>query len=81
MLQRFAVHLGIDIPLESLEEEARTHRIQLDELIAGQPEAQEHVRSLESMQADQPIVSGEELASEIERYLRNSPPGDQGGRE
>lgn len=81
LLQRFAVHLGIDIPLESLEEEARTHRIQLDELIAGQPEAQEHVRSLESMQADQPIVSGEELASEIERYLRNSPPGDQGGRE
>ncbi|MPZ69401.1 MAG: hypothetical protein GEU71_07710 [Actinobacteria bacterium] len=76
LLQRVGVHLGIDVPLDSLEEDARTHRIQLDELIAGQPEAQEHVRSLESMQADQPIVSGEQLASEIERYLRNTPPGE-----
>jgi hypothetical protein len=76
LLGRVGVHLGIDVPLDSLEEDSKVHRAQLDELIAGQPEAQEHVRSLESMQADQPIVSGEQLATEIERYLRNSPPGE-----
>jgi hypothetical protein len=46
--------------------------------VAEQPEAQEHITALETMQADQPTVSGEELASEIERYLRNAPPGDLG---
>jgi hypothetical protein len=78
LVRRLGTHLGIDIPLSLLEEEARVHRDQLDEVIAEQPEAQQHISTLESMQADQPMVSGEELATEIERYLRNAPP-DPGG--
>jgi PAC2 family len=79
LVRRFGTHLGLELPLSLLEEEARVHREQLDEVVAEQPEAQQHITTLESMQADQPVVSGEELASEIERYLRNSPPGDPGG--
>lgn len=69
LVQRLAKHLEIDIPLGSLEEEAEAHRSQLDEIVAQQPEAQDHVRQLEEMTADQRF-SGEELATEIERYLR-----------
>ncbi|MFP5298686.1 MAG: PAC2 family protein [Actinomycetota bacterium] len=72
LLQRLARHLELDMPLGSFEEEARVHREQLDEIVAGQPEAQEHVRRLETMSAEQQMVSGEELASEIERYLRDA---------
>ena len=78
LMKRLATHLGIEMPMASLEEEARAHREQLDSVVAEQPEAQEHISALEAMQADQPVVSGEELASEIERYLRNAPPGDLG---
>lgn len=53
------------------------HVEQLDELVARQPEAQEHVRALEAMTEEQRTVSGEDLASEIERYLRDRSPGDR----
>jgi hypothetical protein len=79
LTQRFATHLDVAIPVEDLEEEAGAHRKQLDEAIEDQPEVREHIQSLEDMQTEQNIVSGEELATEIERYLREAPPGDQGG--
>lgn len=83
LLTRFSSHLDIEMPLDPLREEAQAHREQLDSVVADQPEAQEHVRQLEEMNAQQKAVSGEELASEIERYLRAHPsrgsnePGDE----
>ena len=77
LVRRVATHLGLELTLDGLEEEAASHRRQLDEIVAGQPEALEHVRALESMQAEQKIVSGEELASEIERYLRDASPEEK----
>ena len=78
LLTRFASHLSVDIPLDPLRDEARAHRKQLDSAIEDQPEAQEHVRQLEEMNAEQRIISGEELASEIERYLRDNSSRGQG---
>lgn len=78
LLRRVGQQLGIDIPLGSLVEEEATHRRHLDEVVAEQPEAQEHVTALEKMNADQKSISGEELASEIERYLKEASPGDKG---
>ena len=73
LLTRFSSHLDIEMPLDPLRDEAQAHRVQLDSVVAEQPEAQEHVRQLEEMNAQQKTVSGEELASEIERYLREHP--------
>jgi len=81
LLRRVATQLGISIPLGDLLDEEATHRRHLDEVVAEQPEAQEHVTALEKMNADQKSISGEELASEIERYLRDASPGDRGPRE
>lgn len=78
LLQKFAAHVEVELPLGSFEEEARAHRAQLDEIVAQQPEAQEHIQALESMNVEQRVVSGEELAGEIERYLREAAPGDRG---
>jgi hypothetical protein len=71
LLRRVEQHLDITLNLEPFVEEEQTHRRQLDEIIADRPEAQEHVQALEKMQAEQQVVSGEDLASEIERYLKD----------
>lgn len=83
LLTRFSMHLDIEMPLDPLRDEAQAHRVQLDSVVADQPEAQEHVRQLEEMHAQQKTVSGEELASEIERYLREHPTrgGNEAGEE
>lgn len=78
LLQSFSHHLELEIPLGSFEEEASAHRGQLDELVEQQPEAKEHIRALEAMSVDR-VTSGEELASEIERYLRDAAPGGDRG--
>jgi proteasome assembly chaperone (PAC2) family protein len=77
LVRRIGAHLGIEISSGDLEERSSDHRRQLDEIVAGRPEALEHVRALEAMHEEQKIVSGEELASEIERYLRDASPGDR----
>jgi hypothetical protein len=77
LLRRLETHLKMSIELEDLEAEARAHRDQLDDIVAQQPEAQEHVRQLETMNEEQQAISGEALASEIERYLREASPGDR----
>lgn len=82
LLRRLARHLDASIPLEDLEREAADHRRQLDEIVAEQPEASEHVRQLEEMAAQQESISGEALAGEIERFLREAGSGrgdDEGG--
>jgi len=77
LLARFARHLGMALPVDHLEGEVDAHRRRLDEVVAAQPEAQEHVRALEALQAQQSAVSGEELASEIERYLKDAAAGER----
>ena len=73
LLEHAGRHLGVELPLGSLAEDAVTQRANLDTLVAEQPEAREYLERLEQMSgADVP--SGDELASEIERFLR-----EQGG--
>lgn len=67
---------GLALPTGDLSERAASNRSRLDELIAHNPEHQAMVGQLES-QADQTVAnsqlsdtSGEELAAELERYLR-----------
>jgi predicted ATP-grasp superfamily ATP-dependent carboligase len=81
LLRRVELHLGMSISLDDLDAEAQAHRDQLDEIVAQQPEAAEHVRQLETMNAEQQAISGEDLANEIERYLKKAAPGDQRRRD
>lgn len=75
LVRRVARHLHIDVPVDDLEREAETQRRQLDEIVAARPEAQAFVDQLEQMAAEQEMPSGDELAAEFERYLRDQPGG------
>jgi predicted ATP-grasp superfamily ATP-dependent carboligase len=75
---------GLRLDSTPLHEAAAALRTRVDELVAGNPEHVEMVRALEVNHdrevADDrppsgPLPSGDELAAEIERYLR-----EQGGR-
>jgi hypothetical protein len=78
LLNRVAAHLEVEIPVESLESEAASQREQLDAVVATQPEAQDYIQRLETIVGEEPNVSGEQLATEIERYLRDARRGDRG---
>ena len=67
---------GLALPTADLAERAEANRLRLDELISQNPEHQAMVAQLEA-QADEAATSaalsatsGDELAAELERYLR-----------
>ena len=67
---------GLDLPIADLPERADASRTRIDELIAQNPEHSAMLEQLES-QADQEatstqlsVTSGDELAAELERFLR-----------
>ncbi len=72
LLEAMGEHLGITLPLGGLPEEATTQRAALDAAVAAQDDTRAMVEQLESQEGDddEAIPSGDELASEIERYLR-----------
>lgn len=72
LLRQTARHLRIEIPMDEFEEEARTQRSQLDEVVDARPEAKAYVERLEQMAAEQEVPSGEEIAAELERFLRET---------
>lgn len=76
LVNKVAAHLGVEISVQPLEEEARAQRDQLDEIVGTRPETAAHIERLESMATAEENVSGEELAGEIERFLRRGRMGD-----
>jgi predicted ATP-grasp superfamily ATP-dependent carboligase len=66
---------GLSVDRSSLESAAADARTRLDELVAANPEHTHMVRQLETVYDDQSstltIPSGDELAAELERFLRN----------
>jgi len=70
---------GLELPTRDLAEEAGEARRRLDEIIAGNAEHAQMVQALESEADKAPsttmLPSGDELAAELERYLREQ--GDQ----
>jgi hypothetical protein len=64
-------HLGITIPHEALDEEARQLRTRLDAAAAADAQTHAYVERLESMVDEARLPSGTELISDIERFLRD----------
>lgn len=79
LLRAVESHLGIEIPTGALDEEARQLRTRLD-LATGADEAtRAYVERLESMVDEERLPAGDELISEIERFLRDrGAPGGPG---
>jgi len=80
LIERAARHLGINLPLGSLVDEAAEQRRELDATVAEKPEAVAYLQRLEELVGEQQTIpSGEQIASEVERFLRENtdPFGDQ----
>jgi hypothetical protein len=72
-------HLGESIPAGELEEEARTLRAKLDLATSADETTRTYVERLESMVDEARLPSGDDLISEIERFLREGAGGGGAG--
>jgi proteasome assembly chaperone (PAC2) family protein len=63
---------GLGVDLSTLDDQAHAYVQRVEEGIAERPDVVEAIRQIESG-TEQPLPSGEELASEIERFLRGQP--------
>jgi hypothetical protein len=72
LVERVALHAGIPIPLGSLVDAAAEQRRQLGVVLESRPDARAMVARLEELAEQGDRVSGEEIAAEIERFLREA---------
>jgi hypothetical protein len=77
LLEQLGHHIGVELPLGELPEEALAQRRRLDAAVGGDEEAREYLERLESIAGDEHVPSGDELASEIERFLQGESGGDE----
>ena len=78
LVERLSQHLGIRIPLGSLVDDAAEQRRNLDEAVEDQDGVADIVSQLEALyDAGGEVASGEEIAAEIERFLRQRSSEDE----
>ncbi len=78
LVERVSHYLGVELPLGSLVDDAAEQRRHLDAALDEQPNVREIVSRLEDLyDVSGDDSSGEEIAAEIERYLRERSPGDE----
>jgi len=63
---------GVEVDLSVLDDQTRAYVERVEEGIANRPDILEAIRQIESG-SEPPLPSGDELASEIERFLRGQP--------
>lgn len=76
LVARFGRHLEIELPTLELATEAAEQLIQIDAVVAARPDVRTLVEQLENLVDGQPPVTGEQIAAEIERFLRSG--GEEG---
>lgn len=75
LVRRIETHLTVTIGAGELEEEVVKQGKAMQEIIESNPEAQAYLERLQSMTDEPDAADGENLAEEVERFLRNRPPG------
>jgi hypothetical protein len=77
LLRAVGTHLGAEIPAHELAEESRELRARLDTAAGLDETTRGYVERLETMYDEQRLPSGDDLISDIERFLRDQ--GAPGG--
>jgi predicted ATP-grasp superfamily ATP-dependent carboligase len=70
LIRRVETHLSVTIGAGSLEEEAARQAKALQEIISGNEDAQAYLERLESMVGEQEVPPAEDIAQQVERFLR-----------
>jgi hypothetical protein len=71
LIRRVESHLAITIGAGALEQDDESQRQTLQQIFSANPEATSYLERLESMMDQQSIPPGENIAEEVERFLRN----------
>jgi hypothetical protein len=77
LLRSVGRHLDVELDVGRLPEEARLMRVRLDAAAAREETTKTYVERLETLVDEARLPSGDDLISEIERFLREG--GQQGG--
>ena len=80
LIDRLARHLDVTLDVEELVDDERQQRARYDAAVAGDAMLRETVARLESAAGDidaEQLPSGDELAREIERFLRRQGEGGE----
>jgi hypothetical protein len=80
LLRALGNHLGTAIAAPGLDDEARELRVRLNAAAAADETTRNYVERLEAMYDEQRLPSGDDLISDIERFLRDQGGPGQGGR-
>jgi proteasome assembly chaperone (PAC2) family protein len=72
LLDHLGRHLGVELPLGELPDEAVSQRGRVDALVQDQDEAREYLERLEELPSEGSMPSGDDIASEIERFLQGN---------
>jgi PAC2 family len=78
LLEHAGRHLGVDLPLGALADEALAQRQRLDTVVAGDEDSTAYVTRLEGVVDNEQLPTGDELVGEIERFLQQGEPGAGG---
>jgi hypothetical protein len=79
LVRKVETHLSVTIGAGELEEEDRVQRQALEQILSSNPDASTYIERLESMVGEEPIPEAENIAEEVERFLRNQR-GGRGGQ-
>ena len=71
LLGALGIHLGVELSAESLVTEAEQLRIRLDAAAAVEETTRQYVERLEGLADEERLPSGDDLISEIEKFLRD----------
>jgi proteasome assembly chaperone (PAC2) family protein len=71
LLRALGRHIDVEIPTRELEEEAHAMRTRLDLATSADDTTKSYVARLEAMADEERLPSGDELISDIERFLRD----------
>ena len=71
LVERLSSHLGVGFDLDDLQRQTSDHLMQLEGVLDQRPDVRSMVEQLEQVYDSTTGVSGEDLAAEIERFLRD----------
>jgi proteasome assembly chaperone (PAC2) family protein len=78
LLNRISRHLSIEIELGDLVDRAAEQRRQLDSTVAAQPDSKAYLERLEAIATAQgEIPSADDIAAQVERFLRDAAEGEE----
>jgi hypothetical protein len=70
LLQRIALRLDLELDLSEVVSARNEQAEKINEAIADRPESRAHVEKLEMLTEEGSLASGDEIAAQIEDFLR-----------